>query len=72
MKITSEYKESMKKMVNDKNVNLTTNHNIIAKYIIGLLAKKDIPFRLINLGAGVKRITTDVDICPKCNGTGRC
>jgi hypothetical protein len=27
---------------------------------------------VIQLGAGVKRVTTDVHTCPKCNGTGRC
>ena len=35
------------------------------------LAERGIPFKVLNLGAGVKKITTKVDICPKCRGTGK-
>jgi hypothetical protein len=42
------------------------------KYIIQHLAEKGCTFQVITLGAGVKRITTETTICPKCNGTGKC
>ncbi len=47
-------------------------YNPFAKWLIKLLATKGIAYRVINLGAGIKRIiTVDFDTCPKCNGTGR-
>ena len=30
------------------------------------LSKRDIPYKLYNLGAGVKRLVTDTDTCPCC------
>jgi hypothetical protein len=42
------------------------------RFIILELNDRNIPFRIINLGAGIKIITTKTDICPKCKGTGRC
>jgi len=41
-------------------------------WLIEKLARADRPFKVINLGGGVKRITTKVDLCKKCNGTGKC
>jgi len=34
--------------------------------IVTELTKRNIPFKLYNLGAGVVRITTDTDKCPCC------
>jgi hypothetical protein len=50
----------------------TTSCTPAAQLVIGLLAKKGIAFKVVQLGSGVKRVTTDVAICPKCNGTGKC
>lgn len=55
-----------------KEIDLTLSDNLAVQWMICRLAEKGIPFRLIQLGAGVRRITTKTDICPKCNGTGRC
>ena len=55
-----------------KPIDVTTSMNAVAQFMIQRLALAGIGFRLIQLGAGVKRITTDTHICPKCNGTGRC
>jgi len=30
-----------------------------------------IPYKLISMGAGLKMLTTETDICPKCKGSGR-
>lgn len=43
-----------------------------ARSLIAALAAKGRAFKVVNLGAGVKRVTTDVGVCPKCNGTGEC
>lgn len=50
---------------------LRTPHH--AKWLIHLLARKQVPFRVVNLGAGVRRILSgpNVDVCKKCNGTGK-
>lgn len=45
-------------------IDITTSFNKAAQTLIILL--KDTPFRVYNLGAGVKRITTKTDICPCC------
>lgn len=36
------------------------------------LAERGISYKAINLGGGVTRITNNVNICPKCKGTGKC
>lgn len=51
---------------------VTVTFTLAAQQIIFDFNKRKIPFKVINLGAGVRKITTDVDICPKCHGTGRC
>lgn len=53
-------------------ITLDTEFSLAAKWMILFLTECNIPFKVIQLGAGVKRITTDVDVCPKCHGTGRC
>lgn len=50
----------------------TSNYNPATQWLIMRLAKENIGFRLIQLGAGVKKVTTETEVCPKCNGTGRC
>jgi hypothetical protein len=39
--------------------------------VVCLLDDRGIPFRQIYLAAGVHKITTACDTCPKCHGTGR-
>jgi len=55
-----------------KPIDVTTSMNAVAQFMIHRLSMAGIGFRLIQLGAGVKRVTTDTHVCPKCNGTGRC
>jgi len=47
-------------------INRTVSHNKAAQWLITLLADQNIPFKVYNLGAGVKRITTDIKTCPCC------
>lgn len=44
-------------------------YNPATQWLIGFLAMADVPFRVYNLGAGVKRVTTDATHCPCCKRT---
>jgi hypothetical protein len=46
--------------------------NTAIQWLICQLADQNIAFKVIQLGAGVKRVTTKANVCPKCNGTGKC
>lgn len=74
LKDVAAYHDPMKRGVgfNPEKIDETISYNPAAQWLICLLAQKNIAFKVIQLGGGVKRITTDVHTCPKCNGTGRC
>lgn len=44
--------------------------NTSAKWYIAALAIRDIPCKVINLGAGVKRVIVADQVCPHCKGKG--
>jgi len=49
---------------------LTSNQEV--KWLVAHLTMQDVPYRLVNLGAGAKRVTTkNLSVCGKCNGTGK-
>ena len=66
------YKEAVRAGNAPKHIDVTTAVSQAIQWLILRLANEGISYRLIMLGAGVKRVTTDVQVCPKCNGTGRC
>lgn len=47
-----------------------TSHNPAAQWLVVYLANRDIPAKVTSLGAGVKRITLEENICPTCKGKG--
>ena len=47
-------------------IDLTLSFNPAAQWLITKLSRADRPFRVYQLGAGVKRITTVTDRCPLC------
>ena len=47
-------------------VDFTSAIHQAIQYVILQLSSAGRPFKLYNLGAGVKRVTTDTDICPCC------
>lgn len=49
-----------------------TSYNKAAQAVVYYLTDNQIPFKVLNMGAGVKKITTDVSVCPKCKGRGKC
>lgn len=71
--INSKWANKMvEKIRNGWEIDVVLTENIAAKWLIAELAKSSTSFQIINLGGGVKRITTDTKVCPKCNGTGEC
>ena len=44
--------------------------NTPAKWYIAALTMKDIPCKVVNLGAGVKKVIVAEQVCPHCNGKG--
>lgn len=72
-RVSLKWKEEMREQIGKTSeVDETTGFNLASKWLICMLSEKEIPFKVIHLGAGVKRITTQTETCPKCNGTGKC
>jgi len=69
--LRQQWKDAMIPLMESPEFDYTSAVNLASQWIIVQLSEKQHPFRVINLGAGVKRITRKVDTCPKCHGTGR-
>jgi len=50
----------------NKKIDMTLSFLPCIKWLIVFLDYRNIPFKIFNLGAGVKRITTETDACPCC------
>lgn len=71
-KISRKWMERMTTALNaEEPIDETFSFAPAAKWLIVKLATRDVPYRVINLGAGVKRITTtDAKVCAACKGKG--
>ena len=47
-------------------IDFTSSCNMAVQWLIQKLVFHNRPYKLHNLGAGVKRLTTDTDVCPCC------
>ena len=47
-------------------LDVTVSYNKAAQSLIEALSVRDKMFKVYNLGAGVKRITTNTEVCPCC------
>lgn len=50
-------------------IDIILSYNAAAQWLIAELSREEIPYKLFQLGAGVKRITTkpgDIERCPCC------
>lgn len=47
-------------------IDQTISYNPAAQWLIEELTRRCQPFKVYQLGAGVKRITTETDVCPCC------
>ena len=60
-------KEIMSNLETDGYLDFTSSYNASIQWLIQELSERKIPFKLHQLGAGVKRvITKDIDTCPCC------
>jgi len=59
-------KEMEEKLDNGQPIDVTTAFSKAVAWLVLRLVNLDRPFKIHNLGGGVKRITTDTDICPCC------
>ena len=51
-------------------VTVTTGYNPAAQWLIAYLDFNEIPIKVVNLGAGVKKIIVAKNTCPHCGGKG--
>jgi hypothetical protein len=58
--------EMESQILQEKVVDQTLTDNVCAKWLVAKLSRYGKPFKVYNLGCGVKRITTDTDTCPCC------
>jgi len=67
-KIVNDYwKDVMIKQIErEETIDETLSFTKSVQWLIITLTHFNIPFKIYNLGAGVKRITTDTDVCPCC------
>ena len=71
--ISPEWKHKMLALMDASNdIDEVIEPRMCQQWLIGELARRRMTYQVIELGAGVKRITQKTDICPKCNGTGKC
>ena len=67
VRVNPEWLKSRKEEIREyRSVDVTTTFNKAVQALIILLVEANLPFKLYNLGAGVKRITTETNICPYC------
>jgi hypothetical protein len=67
MIINPEWKKEIEEKLSKlSTIDETISYNKSAQWLICRLSENGTPFKVYNLGAGVKRVTTDTDICPCC------
>ncbi len=67
MKINPSWQnEIMSSILQNKKIDSTITFTAAAKWLVAILAKHGVPFKIHKLGLGVVRITTDCDTCPCC------
>ena len=68
------FMEAKKKIIAEikdgKFTGIITSDNKIAGWLVEFYAKKDSPLKVIQLGAGVKRLIFADEICETCKGKG--
>lgn len=70
-KINPDWIKKMKEAIEKSQfTSITLTYNPSAKWLIAYLDSKNIPIKVINLGAGVKKIIVAGQVCPTCNGKG--
>ena len=60
------FNKCLEELDGKRRIDITVNLNIAARALVTALDRRGILYKVYNLGAGVKRITTDTDTCPCC------
>jgi hypothetical protein len=79
-RINPKWKEELLEEINEikerdastKTISRTSSFKPAIQWMVTTLLNKNIPYKVINCGAGVTIVTGDVNLCPKCHGTGKC
>jgi hypothetical protein len=67
MMVDPKWIEKMKHLMDQKlPIDVTLPYQVSANWLVAELSRRNIPFRLQNIGAGVRRLTTDTEHCPFC------
>ena len=70
-KINRDWQLRMISLIEDgKFISETIPFNLEAKWLISILDAHRVPFKVNQLGAGVKKIMVMDNICPYCDGRG--
>lgn len=51
-------------------VSATIPYNPAAQWLISYLDEENVPCKVVNLGAGVKKVIAAEKVCPHCGGKG--
>jgi len=71
--LRQDWKDKMEETIAFGNfTEYTTAIKVALTFIVLRLNEAFTSYKILDLGAGVKKITTKVDTCPKCHGTGKC
>ncbi len=49
---------------------VTLKNDIFVKWLVGYMTDTNKPFKIIDMGSGVKKITLEGIVCPQCGGKG--
>ena len=72
VRVNPDWINEMKAKIKSKEFeSIVLSYNAAAQWLIAYLANKGIPTVVINLGAGVKKITLAERVCSHCKGTGK-
>ena len=69
--LRNDWKAAMLDRIGDSQFEIRVSIPIAATWLVTQLSDRQLDYRIVNLGAGVKLITRRTDICPKCHGTGK-
>jgi len=59
-------REMLAKLDAGQPIDITSGFTKAIQWLIEVMSRRDVPFAIYNLGAGVKRVTTTTDKCPCC------
>ena len=67
MIVNPKWEEEMKQKMDQRlPIDVTLSHQVSANWLVNALSRRNIPFQMQNIGAGVRRLTTDTEHCPFC------